>query len=132
MDPVEYDVSYSRADNTGSRVSGLRDAMYEDFRAFSSEPFRIFFDTSAIHSRQDRQKRLLDGLTTFRVLLVCLWPSYLRSPHCRWEWEEFAGAQARRVGGGDPVTGVHFVDLGARSTTRPSPIALRTFAAMDL
>jgi hypothetical protein len=100
MDPVEYDVfiSYSRADNTGSWVSGLRDAMYQDFRAFSSEPFRIFFDTSAIHSRQDWQKRLLDGLTIFRVLLVCLWPSYLRSPHCRWEWEEFAGAQARRVG----------------------------------
>jgi hypothetical protein len=54
MDPVEYDVfiSYSRADNTGCWVSGLRDAIYQDFREFSSEPFRIFFDTNEIHSRR--------------------------------------------------------------------------------
>jgi tetratricopeptide (TPR) repeat protein len=116
MDPAEYDlfISYSRADNAGGWVSGLRDAIYEDFKAFSSEPFRIFFDTSEIHGRQDWQKRLLDGLTTSRVLLVCLSPNYLRSPYCRWEWEEFARVQARRVGGGDPITGVYFVDLGGQ------------------
>jgi ornithine cyclodeaminase/alanine dehydrogenase-like protein (mu-crystallin family) len=59
MDPVEYDVfiSYSRADNTGGWVSGLRDAIYQDFREFSSKPFRIFFDTNEIHSRQDWELR---------------------------------------------------------------------------
>ncbi|MDT5397196.1 MAG: hypothetical protein QOK33_427, partial [Mycobacterium sp.] len=114
MDRAEYDVfiSYSRADNTGGWVSGLRDAIYGDFREFSAESFRIFFDTSEIRSRQDWQLRLRQGLMTSRVLLVCLSPNYLRSPYCRWEWEEFARVQARRVGGGDPVTGVCFDDLG--------------------
>jgi hypothetical protein len=50
---VEHDVfiSYSRADTAGGRVPGLRDVIYDDFKDLSSEPFRIFFDTSEIHSR---------------------------------------------------------------------------------
>jgi tetratricopeptide (TPR) repeat protein len=114
VDSVEFDVfiSYARADDGGGWVSGLRDAIYADFREFSSEPFRIFFDTTEIHSRQDWELRLRHGLRTARVLLVCLSPNYLRSTYCRWEWEEFTRLAARRVGGGDPVTGVYFVELG--------------------
>jgi tetratricopeptide (TPR) repeat protein len=114
VDSVEFDVfiSYARADDGGGWVSGLRDAIYVDFREFSSEPFRIFFDTTEIHSRQDWELRLRHGLRTARVLLVCLSPNYLRSTYCRWEWEEFTRLAARRVGGGDPVTGVYFVELG--------------------
>ena len=108
-----YDVfiSYSRADNETGWVTGLRDAIYEDFREFSSEPFRIFFDTSEIHSRQDWELRLREGLRSSKVLLICLSPNYLMSPYCRWEFEEFARVQAQRVGGGDAVTGVYFVGL---------------------
>ena len=114
MDSLEYDVflSYARADDVDGWVSGLRDAVYDDFREFSSEPFRIFFDTTEIRGRQDWELRLRQGLRSSRVLLVCLSPSYLRSVYCRWEWEEFARLAARRIGGGDPVTGVYFV--GAR------------------
>jgi tetratricopeptide (TPR) repeat protein len=114
MDSLEYDVflSYARADDVEGWVSGLRDAVYDDFREFSSEPFRIFFDTTEIRGRQDWELRLRQGLRSSRVLLVCLSPNYLRSTYCRWEWEEFARLQARRVGGGDPVTGVYFVELG--------------------
>jgi tetratricopeptide (TPR) repeat protein len=114
MDSLEYDVflSYARADDVDGWVSGLRDAVYDDFREFSSEPFRIFFDTSEIRGRQDWELRLRQGLRSSRVLLVCLSPSYLRSAYCRWEWEEFARLAARRIGGGDPVTGVYFVELG--------------------
>jgi tetratricopeptide (TPR) repeat protein len=114
MDSLEYDVflSYARADDVDGWVSGLRDAVYDDFREFSSEPFRIFFDTTEIRGRQDWELRLRQGLRSSRVLLVCLSPSYLRSVYCRWEWEEFARLQARRIGGGDPVTGVYFVELG--------------------
>ena len=43
---------------------------------------------------------------------MCLSPNYLRSLYCRWEWEEFARVQASRIGGGDAVTGVYFVELG--------------------
>jgi len=114
VDPRDYDVfiSYARADNRGGWVSGLRDAIYEDFRSFTSEPFKIFFDTKEIRSRQVWERRLRQGLSSSRVLLVCLSPNYLKSPYCRWEWEEFARIQARRLGGGDPVTGFYFVDLG--------------------
>jgi tetratricopeptide (TPR) repeat protein len=114
VDSVEFDVflSYARADDAGGWVSGLRDAIYADFREFSSEPFRIFFDTTEIHSREEWELRLRQGLRTSRVLLVCLSPNYLRSEYCRWEWEEFSRLAARRIGGGDPVTGVYFVELG--------------------
>src|ERR1700752_3856335 len=117
----EYDVfiSYSRADNKDGWVSGLRDAIDADFRAFSStselpsaKKFEIFFDTSEIHNRQDWKLRLRQGLVTSRMLVVCLSPNYLRSPYCRWEWEEFARVQARRLGGGDSTTGVYFEELG--------------------
>jgi len=113
MDALEYDVfiSYARKDDQTGWVSGLRDAIYEDFREFSSAPFRIFFDTKEIHSRQDWELRLLQGLRSSRMLVVCLSPNYLHSAYCRWEWEEFARVQARRIGGGDPVTGVFFVEL---------------------
>ena len=115
MNPFKYDVfiSYSRADDKDGWVSGLRDAIYEDFREFSSEPFRIFFDTTEVTSRRDWDLRLRQALATSQVLLVCLSPNYLRSLYCRWEWEEFARVQARRVGGGDAVAGVYFVELGA-------------------
>lgn len=93
-------------------MSGLRDVIYAGFREFSAEPFWIFLDTLEIRSRQDWELRLRQGLRTPRVLLVCLSPNYLNSGYCRWEWEEFARVQARRIGGGDAVTGVYFVALG--------------------
>jgi TIR domain len=100
MDSLEYDVflSYARADDVEGWVSGLRDAVYDDFREFSSEPFRIFFDTTEIRGRQDWELRLRQGLRSSRVLLVCLSPSYLRSTYCHWEWP--ATAITGRLTGG--------------------------------
>ena len=113
-DALEYDVfiSYARKDNLGGWVTALRDAVYDDFRDFTSEQFRIFFDESEIHGLSDWELRLRQGLRSSRVLLVCLSPNYFASPYCRWEWDEFARFQARRVGGGDAVAGVYFTDLG--------------------
>ena len=47
---LNYDVfiSYARADNKTGWVSWLFDTIYEDFREFSSEPFKIFFDTEGV------------------------------------------------------------------------------------
>jgi tetratricopeptide (TPR) repeat protein len=127
MDSLDYDVflSYARADDVDGWVSGLRDAVYDDFREFSSEPFRIFFDTTEIRGRQDWELRLRQGLRSSRVLLVCLSPNYLRSEYCRWEWEEFARLAARRIGGGDPVTGVYFVELGGDQDYEAQVVAWR-------
>ena len=112
-DSLTYDVfiSYARRDDADGWVSALRDAIYADFKSFSTEPFRIFFDRSDIRNRDDWELRLRQGLRSSRVLLVCLSPNYLRSKYCRWEWEEFARFQARRIGGGEAVTGVYFVAL---------------------
>jgi hypothetical protein len=114
VDSPDYDlfISYARADNATGFVSRLFDTIYEDFREFSSEPFKIFFDTEEIRSGQDWEERLRQGLRSSRVLLVCLSPSYLRSTWCLREWEEFARLRARRIGGGGAVTGAYFVDLG--------------------
>ena len=99
-------------------MSGLRDVIYAGFREFSAEPFWIFLDTLEIRSRQDWELRLRQGLRTSRVLLVCLSPNYLNSGYCRWEWEDFARVQARRIGGGDAVTGGVFRGVGRRRALR--------------
>ncbi|MGO9693212.1 MAG: TIR domain-containing protein [Mycobacterium sp.] len=114
MDSLSYDVfiSYARRDDADGWVSALQKAIYDDFKSFSTEPFRIFFDRSEIRNRDDWELRLSQGMRSSRVLLVCLSPNYLRSAYCRWEWEEFARLHARRIGGGDAVTGVYFVELG--------------------
>ena len=114
IDPLSYDVfiSYSRKDNERGWVTGLYEAILQDFRGQFAPPIRIFFDKSDIKSRQDWKLRLLQGLRTSRVLLVCLSPNYLRSEYCKWEWDEFAQFQARRVGGGDAITGAYFAELG--------------------
>jgi tetratricopeptide (TPR) repeat protein len=113
VDALSYDVfiSYSRRDNDRGWVSGLYDAILQDFKPFSP-PIEIFFDKSEIKDRHDWELRLRQGLRTSRVLLVCLSPNYLRSPCCKWEWDEFTRYQARRAGGGDAVAGVFFVGLG--------------------
>ena len=91
--PLAFDVfiSYARRDDVNGWVSELRDAVYDnDFKAFSTEPFRIFFDRSEIHTRDDWELRLRQGLRSSQVLLVCCRPNYLKSKYCKWEWEEFA------------------------------------------
>ena len=127
MDSLEYDlfISYARADDADGWVTGLRDAIYDDFRAFSPEPFRIFFDQSEIHGRQDWELRLRQGLRTSRVLLICVSPNYLRSEYCRWEWDEFARMQNRRSASGDTVAGVYFVELGDQAQYRDELLAFR-------
>jgi tetratricopeptide (TPR) repeat protein len=113
LDSTPYDVfiSYARRDDADGIIAALRDAVYDDYRKYSSEPFRIFFDQRDIHSRHDWELRLREGLRTSRALLICLSPNYLRSTYCRWEWDEFCRVQARRIGGADAVTGVYLVDV---------------------
>ncbi len=94
--PFEIFISYSRHDNvvpegslTGKGwVTTLRDHILADHRRFSTEPLRIFFDTAEIRDMDDWRHRILGGLRSSKVLLVCLSPNYFASAYCRWEWEE--------------------------------------------
>ncbi len=119
----EYDVfiSYARADDTDGWVTRIVDVIDEDLRQFSSD-IRIFFDRSEIKTRQDWELRLLAGLRSARVLLICVSPNYLRSPYCRWEWDEFHQHAAQRAGA-DPVTGVFFVPVGSMNVDDDEPAA---------
>ncbi|MFT4189230.1 MAG: toll/interleukin-1 receptor domain-containing protein [Aeromicrobium sp.] len=103
-------ISYSRRDDADGWVSGLRDAIIADFQRFGRSP-RIFFDREDIRDMDDWRQRILVGLRESRVLLVCLSPSYLASPYCRWEWTEYLRRQARQTGG-DSIAGVYCVELG--------------------
>jgi len=45
--PYDVFISYARRDDADGWVSVLCEAIYDDFRSLSTEPFRIFFDRSA-------------------------------------------------------------------------------------
>jgi hypothetical protein len=60
----------------------------EDSRVFSSEPFRILFDQTEVHRREDREVSRGEGLRLLRILLVHPWLDYGWSMDCRCEWEQ--------------------------------------------
>lgn len=76
----EYEIfiSYSRRDNEPEGrgwVTGLCEHIREDHRRFSTEPLRIFFDQQDIADMDDWRDRILGGLRSSKILLVCLSPS---------------------------------------------------------
>ena len=117
--PYEIFLSYSRKDNvipldslpeSKGWVTALRDEILADHRRFSTEPLRIFFDTSEIKGMDDWRHRILEGLRHSRILLVCLSPNYFKSPPCLWEWEEYLKRQVHALMGQDSITPVYFVE----------------------
>ena len=114
----ELFISYSRKDNeprnaddTCGWVTALRDEILADHRRFSTEPLRIFFDSSAIRDMDDWRQRILQGLRQSRILLVCLSPNYFKSDYCRWEFEEYAQRQVHNLIGFDSFAQVYFVEV---------------------
>ena len=125
--PYELFLSYSRKDNltrplpatphstipnpqAKGWVTALRDEILADHRRFSTEPLRIFFDTSEIRDMDDWRHRILTGLRESKILLVCLSPDYFKSPPCLWEWEEYLKRQVHALMGHDSVAPVYFVE----------------------
>ncbi len=115
--PYELFISYSRKDNLPQKpgdakgwVTALHDEILADHRRFSTEPLRIFFDTSEIKSLDDWRQRMLTGLRESRILLVCLSPNYFSSPPCLWEWEEYLKRQVHALMGQESVAPVYFVE----------------------
>ncbi|HMO66861.1 MAG TPA: toll/interleukin-1 receptor domain-containing protein, partial [Verrucomicrobiota bacterium] len=92
-------------------VTALRDEILADHRRFSTEPLRIFFDTSEIRDMDDWRHRILDGLRHSRILLVCLSPDYFASNYCRWEFEEYIQRQVHQLMGFDSFAQVYFVEV---------------------
>lgn len=114
----ELFISYSRKDNTPRQpedtrgwVTALRDEILADHRRFSTEPLRIFFDSSEIRDMDDWRHRILEGLRHSRILLVCLSPDYFKSEYCRWEFEEYVQRQVHKLMGFDSFAQVYFVEV---------------------
>ena len=141
----ELFISYSRKDNEprpGEErgwVTALGEGILEDHRQYSTELLRIFFDTGAIRGMDDWGSRILQGLRTSRVLLVCLSPHYFASEYCRWEWEEYLRRQVHQQMGVESVATVYFVEVpGTGSATTGAQLAawkeqvFKTQVATDL
>jgi hypothetical protein len=116
--PFELFISYSRKDNVPQKagdptgwVTALHAEILADHRRFSTEPLRIFFDTSEIKDMNDWRHRILEGLRDSRILLVCLSPDYFKSDYCRWELEEYIQRQVHQLMGFDSFAQVYFVEV---------------------
>ena len=59
----------------------------------------------------DWRHRILNGLRSSKILLVCLSPNYFRSEYCRWEWEEYLRRQVHQLMGHESITPVYFVEV---------------------
>ena len=117
MSAYELFLSYSRQDNLPQQpgdpkgwVTALRDEILADHRRYSTEPLRIFFDTSEIRDMDDWRHRILEGLRHSHILLVCLSPDYFKSPPCLWEWEEYLKHQVHALMAHESIAPVYFVE----------------------
>jgi tetratricopeptide (TPR) repeat protein len=119
-DQAKYDifVSYARLDNRPlpdthpvGWVTALRDHILADQRCYSTEPLRIFFDASEIKDMDDWRQRILGGMRSSKILLVCLSPNYFKSEPCRWEWDEYQKRATHHLMGSDTIAVVYFVEV---------------------
>ena len=125
--PYDLFLSYARLDNepaTEGWVTAIRDRIAADHRQFSTEPLRNFFDTDEIEDADDWRHRILGALRQSKILLVFLSPTYMASPYCRWEWEDYLryGARSpfgvpRSRGCGPPEGGTPNGELRTHSST---------------
>ena len=119
-DQTEYEIfiSYARFDNRPvppdypfGWVTALRDHILADQHRFSTQPLRIFFDTSEIKDMDDWRHRILGALRHSKVLLVCLSPAYFASGPCMWEWDEYFRRATHHLIGTDTIATVYFIEV---------------------
>jgi tetratricopeptide (TPR) repeat protein len=110
---MSYDlfISYSRRDNERSQVGALVEAIKASFLAFAGRELSVFFDVRTIQGMDDWRQKIQRSLRESHLFLAVLSPSYLASPYCRWEWEEYVRYEAMRQCLGEGVAPVFFVTL---------------------
>jgi tetratricopeptide (TPR) repeat protein len=110
---MSYDlfISYSRRDNTRHQVAALAEQIKAAYRAFAGHELKIFFDIREIHGMDDWRQKIQRSLRESHLFLAVLSPSYLASPYCRWEWEDYVRYEAMRQCLGEGVAPVYFITL---------------------
>jgi tetratricopeptide (TPR) repeat protein len=109
--PYDLFISYSRRDNAEGRVTALVDQIRKDFAAFAARDLQVFFDQHAILGMSDWRLRILEGLRESRLLLACLSPSFIASPHCEWEFVEYLKFEIAHLHGLNGVAPIYFVPV---------------------
>jgi tetratricopeptide (TPR) repeat protein len=112
----EIFISYAHEDDKPQQpgddkgwVTALYEAVLADHKRFSTEPLRIFFDTTSILTMDYWEDKIRNGLRHSSILLVCLSPNYFKSAYCRMEWEEYGKRQVHKLMGMDSIAPVYFV-----------------------
>ena len=110
--PYDLFVSYARRDNTeGGRVTELVERIAADYRQFSGEELRYFFDVHDIHGMDDWRHTILEGLKQSQLFLLVLSPAYLKSEYCEWEIVEYLKYESARAVLGEGIAPIYFVTI---------------------
>jgi len=109
--PYDLFISYSRRDNTDGRVTELVERIAGDYRQFSGEELRYFFDVHDIPGMDDWLYTILDGLRQSQLFLLVLSPDYLKSEYCEWEIVEYLKYESARAVSGVGVAPIYFVTI---------------------
>jgi hypothetical protein len=120
MNTFDLFISYSRRDNAQGRVTELVGQIRRDFEMFAGRPLRPFFDVKDIEGMDDWRHRILRGLRESRLLIALLSPSYLQSPYCEWEFNEYRNHEIGQGLVGDGIAPIYFVEVDwKRSESEP-------------
>jgi hypothetical protein len=114
-------ISYARLDNLRGQVRELAEFISSEFRSFTHREIRIFFDESDIRTMSDWEAKIGEGVREARLFLAVISPSYLTSPYCRHEWEEYVRYEAMRQCLGEGVAPIYFVRLPALGGVNVDP-----------
>lgn len=109
--PYDVFISYSRRDNECGQVAALVEQIKSAFRTFAGRELSIFFDKGEIKGMDDWRQKIQHSLRKSHLFLAVLSPSYLASPYCGWEWEDYVRHEAMRQWLGEGVAPVFFVTL---------------------
>ena len=107
-------LSYSRKDNQpkvdGGEgwITAFHRRLQAQHKAYTGRELKVFFDTEQIDHGSDWKGRLGQGLRTSRLFLAFLSPNYMRSPNCRWEWEEYLRREHSLARGEDGIRTIFF------------------------
>lgn len=123
MDTYDLFVSYSRRDNAQGRVTALVGKISRDFESFAGRPLRPLFDVSEIGGMDDWRHRILRGLRESRLLIAILSPTYLKSPYCEWEFNDYVNHEISRGLVGDGIAPIYFVEVDWKEKRSEQQIA---------
>ncbi len=103
--------SYSRKDNAPNHegwITAFCKRLKDQHRAYSGRELEVFFDREEIDDGSDWRVRLGQGLRTSKLFLAFLSPNYIKSPNCRWEFEEYLRREHTQARGDDGVATIYF------------------------